>query len=360
LSLEPCKISDLRCQALLSWYHKHGRSLPWRDSSDPYHIWISEIMLQQTQVKTVLPRYAAWFEQFPSIASLSQAHLDAVLKAWEGLGYYRRARFIHQAAQQMMNQQAIGQQKVDQQKTDQQTINQQDCIFPTDFNAIMALPGIGRSTAGAIASFCFAAATPVLDANVKRVLKRWHNIPQANDKTLWPLAQQAIDASAATDIWNQAMMELGATLCSAKTADCEHCPVKTSCASAFQVDFHNEQVKKTIVRNAFWRVNLHLDAQKGIWLSQRPAAGIWAGLWTPPITELDQQPQGEPDHIHLLSHRRLHLYAQVQSNSPTGDGIWVNTFDNHALPTGIHRLLSTFKPSIHQFQHLLQYATLGT
>jgi len=313
-------LSFARCKALLAWYGEHGRSLPWRDTDAPYHIWISEIMLQQTQVKTVLPRYAAWFESFPTITSLAEAHLDDVLKAWEGLGYYRRARFIYQAAQQI--------------------IAQHRGIFPHNFDDIIALPGIGRSTAGAIASFCFAANTPVLDGNVKRVLKRWHGNPEASDNILWLWAQQAMDSSAELVIWNQAMMELGATVCTAKSMDCQACPVKAHCKSAFQVDTAKESRKAIAVRDVHWQVHLHLDSQKGIWLTQRPDTGIWAGLWTPPITELSQSPEHKPDHIHLLTHRRLHLYAQAFSSAPTGDGIWVSSLAQYALPTGMHRLLA--------------------
>jgi len=304
----------------LSWYSAHARRLPWRDSIEPYPIWISEIMLQQTQVKTVLPRYAAWFASFPSIAALAAAPLDDVLKAWEGLGYYRRARFMHQAAQQI--------------------IEQHQGIFPADIEHIMALPGIGRSTAAAIASFCFNANTPVLDGNVKRVLKRWHNIPTASDNELWLLAQQAIDITSEPATWNQAMMELGATLCRAKSADCQCCPVNACCAAAFQVEFAKEIRKAIPLRDVHWQVHLHRDAQKGIWLAQRPASGIWGGLWAPPITELAQAPDYQPDHIHLLTHRRVHLYARTLNSAPVGQGVWVCNVKQYALPTGIHRLLA--------------------
>jgi len=313
-------LSFVRCKALLDWYGKHARCLPWRETDDPYHIWISEIMLQQTQVKTVLPRYAVWFKRFPNIEVLAKADLNDVLKAWEGLGYYRRARFIHGAAQQITEL--------------------HNGIFPNDFNAIMALPGIGRSTAGAITSFCFGNNTPVLDGNVKRVLKRWHALPEARDKTLWILAQQAIDHASDHATWNQTMMELGATLCTAKRVDCQNCPVNNYCDSAFQVEFAKESRKTIAVRTVHWRIDLHIDAKKGIWLTQRPASGIWASLWTPPITELTQAPENKPDHIHLLTHRRLHLYSQISNETPTGDGVWVNDLATHALPTGIHNLLA--------------------
>ncbi len=308
-----------RSKPLLDWYQNAARLLPWRDTNDPYRIWISEIMLQQTQVKTVLPRYQTWFATFPDIATLAAVPLDDVLKAWEGLGYYRRARFIHQAAQHI--------------------VNRHDGAFPQNFDAILALPGIGRSTAGAIAAFCFAAHTPVLDGNVKRVLRRWHEKPQATERELWTLAQQALDASACPANWNQAMMELGATLCRTKNPDCAGCPVSNACDSAFKLDVV-KQIKSNIrIRDVYWQVHLHLDAEKGIWLIQRPDSGIWAGLWTPPITELAAAPGQKPCHIHLLTHRRLHLYAKVSDVPSNGSGQWVADISEFALPTGIHRLL---------------------
>jgi len=276
-------------------------------------------MLQQTQVKTVLPRYLDWFDQFPTIAALAAAATDDVLKAWEGLGYYRRARFIHQAAQDIV----FG----------------HHGNFPSTFEAIMALPGIGRSTAGAISSFCFGAGTPVLDGNVKRVLKRWHGAPEVSDKQLWLLAQQAIDESGDPASWNQAMMELGATLCSARCADCDACPVSRNCISAFRVIYAAESRKTVPVRNVHWQVHLHTCPKKGIWLIRRPDSGIWAGLWTPPIIELDHAPDSTPTHIHQLTHRRLHLYPMISDAVPEGEGRWVRSIEGYALPTGIHRLL---------------------
>ncbi|OIO72537.1 MAG: A/G-specific adenine glycosylase [Zetaproteobacteria bacterium CG1_02_53_45] len=304
---------------MLGWYALHARKLPWRQTTEPYRIWISEIMLQQTQVKTVLPRYLEWFATFPTIEALAAAATDDVLKAWEGLGYYRRARFIHRAAQLIVA----------------------DCAgrFPQSFDGMMQLPGIGRSTAGAISSFCFNTATPVLDGNVKRVLKRWVAQPEATDKALWLLAQQAIETSGEPATWNQAMMELGATACSARSADCSACPVNAFCASAFQVDTASELRKQTPVLNVYWQVELFTCPERGIWLSRRPDTGIWAGLWTPPITELGCQPDAEPAHVHLLTHRRLHLYPVESAQEPAGEGRWVRSIEGYALPTGIHRLL---------------------
>jgi len=282
-------------------------------------------MLQQTQVKTVLPRYMAWFNQFPNIHSLANAPLDDVLKAWEGLGYYRRARFIHQAAQKV--------------------VLEHGGVFPEQFDQIMALPGIGRSTAGAIASFSFGQTTPVLDGNVKRVLKRWHGNPEATDKQLWLWAEHAIDSSGSPADWNQAMMELGATICSARNSDCSNCPVHHHCISAFQpVDV--TIAKKIAVKDVHWRVELHTSPERGVWLTQRPESGIWASLWTPPIIELESPPEGEPCHIHTLTHRRLYLYGNNIENEPAGDGQWFSSLESIALPTGIHHLLKKHEVTI--------------
>ncbi len=311
-------MSSVRCNNLLEWYGKEARKLPWRETSDSYHIWISEIMLQQTQVKTILPRYSNWFEKFPDIASLASAPIDEVLKSWEGLGYYRRARFIRRAARIIMSE--------------------HDGIFPESFNAIMALPGIGRSTAGAIASFSSGQPTPVLDGNVKRVLKRWHGNPEAGDRQLWTWAQNTIDDSGNPADWNQAMMELGATICSLRSPDCTHCPVSQDCSSAFQ-PVKPEAAKKVPVKHLHWQVTLYTCPTRGIWLTRRPDSGIWASLWTPPIIELAAPPEEKPCHIHTLTHRRLHLYGDLSNHSPSGEGRWFSSLKSVALPTGIHRLL---------------------
>ncbi len=275
-------------------------------------------MLQQTQVQTVLPRYRQWFDIFPDIASLANASVDTVLKCWQGLGYYRRARLLHQAARHIMQQ--------------------HQGHFPQQFDQILALPGIGKSTAGAIASFCFAARTPVLDGNVKRVLRRWHALPDASERMLWQQAQAAIDISPDPAIWNQAMMELGATRCG-RTPDCAACPVRRHCASAFQQAPAWNTSRKTTIQHVHWQVHLHLHPERGIWLVRREENGIWGGLWAPPITELPRAPAQSPCHIHPLTHRRLHLYALHRHETPSGNGQWCRHLTTHALPTGILRLL---------------------
>ncbi|OIQ00139.1 MAG: A/G-specific adenine glycosylase [Zetaproteobacteria bacterium CG2_30_46_52] len=305
---------------LLSWYASHFRDLPWRRTTDPYRVWVSEIMLQQTQVTTVLPRYAAWFETFPTIQSLANAHLDDVLKLWEGLGYYRRARFIHAAAQVICEK--------------------HNGIFPQQFDDILALPGIGRSTAGAISSFCFGTSTPVLDGNVKRVLQAWVN-KKANDPELWLMANDWIHQSKQPDIWNQAMMELGATVCQAKSRTCEICPMVSICQAAFMPIELVSKASKVV--DVFWQVHVHQNEQQHIWLTQRPNQGIWAGLWTPPITELKKKPKLAPNLIHPLTHRRIHLYLDESNAQPQGDGRWVTSWEGFAIPTGIYRLFETRK-----------------
>jgi len=318
-------LSFARCSALIAWYEEYARPLPWRETHDPYAVWVSEIMLQQTQVKTVLPRYTAWLKRFPDISILARASLDDVLKAWEGLGYYRRARFMHASAQRIMTEHC-GQ-------------------FPRTYDDILKLPGIGRSTAGAIASFCFHANTPVLDGNVQRVLKRWHGTADIHGRKLWQWAHRTLDVSANPSCWNQAMMELGATICTPKAPDCAACPVSAYCAVAFKVRESAEKKKHTALRNVHWRVNIHLHPKNGIWFVRRPCSGIWSGLWTPPIDELTGSPGKPPCYIHLLTHRRLHLYGRVLSTAPTGKGKWVSDMNQIAIPTGIHRLLAKHKIS---------------
>lgn len=277
-------------------------------------------MLQQTQVKTVLPRYAAWFEHFPTLASLAQSHVDDVLKQWEGLGYYRRARLLHTAAQRIQHE--------------------FNGVFPSNFKDILSLPGIGRSTAGAIASFAWQQATPVLDANVKRVIQAWENRALTSPEW-WRLAEEYIIQNGQPDLWNQAMMELGATVCQAKIHRCEICPMSAQCQSAFLPIAVVKKENKS--KDVYWQVHLLHNEQQHIWLSQRPDTGIWAGLWTPPISELKRPPKPTPDLIHQLTHRRIHLYLDESQSFIPSQGCWVPSWEGYAIPTGIHRLLAQCK-----------------
>ncbi|MBF0282617.1 MAG: A/G-specific adenine glycosylase [Zetaproteobacteria bacterium] len=310
-----------RHQLLTRWYEQHARILPWRETRQPYPIWVSEIMLQQTQVKTVLPRFVDWLTQFPTITTVAQATEDQIMKAWEGLGYYRRARLLHQSAQHLEQH--------------------YQSIFPSNFDDILSLPGIGRSTAGAIASFCFEQYTPVLDGNVKRVLRRWYGEENCAEKVLWQRAQQAIDIAVMPSLWNQAMMELGATLCKPRNPLCNQCPIQAHCDNAFQDSVQKKSKNCATIKNVYWQVHLYHDEHLGLWLHQRPRNGIWGALWSPPITELQEEPAVQPDHIHLLTHRRLHLYAahHPSKTQPThGSGTWQKEWHTLALPTGIRQL----------------------
>jgi len=307
-------------RALLCWYQRQRRDLPWRHSRDPYHIWISEIMLQQTQVATVLQRYPLWLRQFPSLPAVASAGEDAVLRAWQGLGYYRRARLLYQAATIVMAH--------------------HEGVFPRDFDAMVALPGIGRSTAGAIASICFDAPHPVLDANVRRVLTRWRQPASATDRQLWLLAEEALQQSGEPAYWNQAMMELGACCCKARQAACMRCPLEPYCASAHQPLVMPSTAPKR-VETLHWRIRIHHHPQRGTWMVQRPHSGIWGGLWSPPIESFTPESgERKPDLVHQLTHRRLHLYAAIEAQAPVGDGRWVVDPGSVAMPVGIQRLFA--------------------
>lgn len=198
-------------QQLLAWYAQKGRSLPWRNTQDPYAIWISEVMLQQTQVSTVIPYYQRWLIALPNIPSLALASPDQVLKLWEGLGYYRRALYLHRGAQVIM-QEFSGE-------------------FPRTFDQVLTLPGIGRTTAGGILSSAFNQALPILDGNVKRVLARLIALPKPPAQALtdlWTLSERLLDPEYPRD-FNQAFMDLGATICRRRNPLCASCPWQETC-----------------------------------------------------------------------------------------------------------------------------------
>ncbi len=256
---------------LLAWFDRHGRhALPWQNKT-PYHVWISEIMLQQTQVQTVIPYYRKFIRRFKTVRSLAKADLDTVLHYWTGLGYYARARNLHRAAQLICTEHG-GE-------------------FPDDIDALMALPGIGRSTAGAILALGFGQRHPILDGNVKRVLTRvyaidgWPGQP-AVEKKLWSLAEQLTPVCRVAD-YTQAIMDLGATLCTRRRPDCDSCPLASACrahATGRAHEFPNPRPKTSKPLRSV--IFLLLENEQGeILLRQRPAAGIWGGLWSFPECE---------------------------------------------------------------------------
>jgi A/G-specific adenine glycosylase len=200
--------------SLLSWYDIHRRELPWRDASgerpDPYRVWLSEVMLQQTRVETVRGYYPRWLERFPTLESLAEAPLEEALKAWEGLGYYSRARNFHRAVREV--------------------VDRYGGRVPREPEVLRALPGVGRYTAGAVASIAYGQPAPVVDGNVRRVFARWLDLPRPTEAALWRLAGSLVAGDRPGDL-NQALMELGAVVCTPRSPRCEACPVQRFCAA---------------------------------------------------------------------------------------------------------------------------------
>lgn len=254
-------------RSLLTFYRAHRRDLPWRRSRDPYAIWVSEIMLQQTQVDTVMPRYAAFLALFPTVAHLAAATEESVCEAWAGLGYYRRARYLHKAARQIMAEHA-------------------GCL-PADVVALQKLAGIGRYTAGAIASIAFGLPAPLVDGNVIRLLSRLFALTDtaespAGKKVLWHLAEALVQGEAPGDL-NQALMEMGATVCTPYAPKCGACPVRKHCAGLRAGDptlYPTPSPK--IARKPLPIAFAYAEDATGVWLSRRPLDGLWAGLWELP------------------------------------------------------------------------------
>lgn len=255
--------------AILNWFDIHGRKhLPWQENKTPYRVWISEIMLQQTQVSTVIPYFLKFMQRFPDIHTLANAKEDDVLHLWTGLGYYTRARNLHRSA-----------------KIISHTLHGK---FPSELETLEALPGIGRSTAGAILSIAFEKRAAILDGNVKRVLVRFHGIEEwPGEKTihekLWQCAEKYTPASRTAD-YAQAMMDMGATLCVRGKPLCAQCPLQTHCL-ARQLNIEKTLPKKKPSKKLPQRDSIFLilrNEQNEVLLEKRPPIGIWAGLWSLP------------------------------------------------------------------------------
>lgn len=263
--------------AIEAWFRAQRRDLPWRPPDpearrDPYACLVSELMLQQTQVARVIDRFSAFMTRFPDVRSLAEADEAEVLALWSGLGYYRRARFLHAAARAILRD--------------------HDARFPTDPKLIESLPGVGRYTAGSIASMAFHARTPIVDGNVARVLLRLHadDSPQTDPQTrrrLWAQAQELVNAAHHPGVLNEGLMELGATRCTPRAPDCASCPVRAHCAAFAQDRQHEIPTPKTPPKQQtlFCDVVRVRDARGRLLVERRPDSGLWGGLYQAPTLE---------------------------------------------------------------------------
>lgn len=333
--------------AVVAWQKLHGRhDLPWQNTKDPYAVWLSEIMLQQTQVVTVRDYFARFMKRFPSVKDLANAPQEEVMGFWSGLGYYSRARNLHRAAQVVM---AL-----------------HGGVFPRDAATLQTLPGIGRSTAAAVASLCFGEPIAILDANVKRVLTRYLGFKQdlaiaKNEKWLWEQAQKLLptqQVAQAMPYYTQGMMDLGATLCTPRNPQCLQCPVIDNCKAFKEGKPETYPVKtKKLKRTSEQLWLLYAQTNNGnVWMVQRPQSGIWAGLYCLPVFESYEALQafakakGKSDLQdlpvvkHVLTHKDLFLHPvawRLKAQKSLGQGRWFElaSIADIGLPAPIRKLL---------------------
>ncbi len=315
---------------LIAWQRHHGRNgLPWVGSRDPYRVWLSEIMLQQTQVGTMLPYYERFLQRLPDVAALAAAHQDEVLALWSGLGYYSRARNLHRCAQVV--------------------VADHGGRFPASSAALATLPGIGRSTAAAIAAFCFGERCAILDGNVKRVLTRalgfCDDLAEArHERALWALAEAQLPTQG-IEAYTQGLMDLGASLCSMRRPACDACPLAACCVAHAEGRPEAYPVKtRKLKRGARAHALLWLEHEGSVWLVQRPQAGVWAGLWSLPEFETDEalwalsadwpgQAQAMPSFKHVLTHfdwRLQPIHWALPATVPAAERLRIEA----ALPAG--------------------------
>ena len=291
---------------VLAWYHQFGRkTLPWQQEKTPYKVWLSEVMLQQTQVATVIPYFERFMAQFPTVAELSAAPIDHVLHLWTGLGYYARARNLHKAACQIMNE--------------------HQGKFPENFEQVVALPGVGRSTAGAILSLSLGQHHPILDGNVKRVLARYYAVAgwpgqREVEGKLWALSE-AVTPQREVAAFNQAMMDLGAMICTRSRPKCELCPLNDGCIAYAQHNWQNypgKKPKKDLPTREAWLLLLKQDDR--VLLEKRPSVGIWGGLYSFPQfadrTEMEQWlsqrgMNAKQQQLNSFKHTFSHFHLQI-------------------------------------------------
>lgn len=274
-------------RALLGWYQKHRRELPWRSSKDPYAVWVSEMMLQQTQVSTVIPYFRSWMERFPTVTALANAEESDVLHAWQGLGYYSRARNLRRAAQQMLRV--------------------HDGRVPELVSELLALPGIGPYSAGAIASIAYGHAEPLVDGNVIRVLTRLFALRGDPNKAplkaeIWARARALVPKNAAGD-FNQALMELGATVCTPRNPRCDACPVATHCRALAHdlVEVLPELPARAKATPVHVVAAIASRGKRVLVTKLRPDAPRWAGMWLFPAAEVGSKETPEAAVARALS-----------------------------------------------------------
>ncbi|WP_437437576.1 A/G-specific adenine glycosylase [Variovorax paradoxus] len=333
---------------IVAWQRSHGRSqLPWQNTRDPYRVWLSEVMLQQTQVSTVLGYFARFLERFPDVKALAAGTEDEVFGLWSGLGYYSRARNMHRCAQDVVAR--FGGE------------------FPRTAQELVTLPGIGRSTAAAIAAFCFGERVAILDGNVKRVLTRVLGFggdmsSSAQERALWDLATQLLPPAEQREAiahYTQGLMDLGATVCLPRKPSCMICPVDQRCVGLREGAPERYPVKtRKLKRSAqsLWLL-LARDAQGRVWLEKRPAKGIWAGLHCLPVFDsrddllaalppaAQRGTQDMPAFVHVLTHKDLHLHpVLIEGAQPLGEGArWVDAHEwsRLGLPAPVRKLLES-------------------
>lgn len=308
---------------VLAWHRVSGRhDLPWQ-VSDPYAVWVSEIMLQQTQVATGMYRYPSWMNRFPTLSSLARATQEEVVKEWEGLGYYARARNLHAAARQIMEK--------------------HDGVFPKARADRLALPGVGPSTASAIGAFAFGLREPILDGNVMRVWSRWWadeapDLPPAPAARFWWGWVHATTPEDPAQVgpWTQAMMDLGATVCVPKNPRCPQCPLKDTCRARAmgQQERWPKPARKTVVKD--WSIHWAWVVQEGkVAVTQRPQGGPWQGLWVLPEVFEPGSLKPLAHGKHALSHRRIqwqiHRFAPDVLESSASSIHWVDPTQFAAL-----------------------------
>jgi len=257
---------------LLDWFQEAGRDLPWRRTHDPYRIWVSEVMLQQTRVETAIPYYLRWMERFPRLEALAEADREEVLGAWAGLGYYSRARNLHDAARQVRERHGGR--------------------VPKDPDQFRELPGVGDYTAGAVASIAFGIPVPAVDGNVRRVLARLGDLPDPSSATLRRWARELLDPDEPGN-FNQALMELGATLCTPRAPRCQDCPVASWCGARRYgtQEARPAPRKRGPVREVHWGVAVLMHGDR-VLLSRRGEEGLLGGMWEFPSAELAAE--GDP------------------------------------------------------------------